>query len=71
MNISEFNPPKISTYSNVNLNGAVSKLYPPGQFENTNPKSIWIIFPKLSINIFPLCLKYLILPIFYVQKITY
>ena len=51
-------PPKTSIYSKVNLNGADSKLTPPGFVPSKNPKSICIICPYASINIFPLCLSF-------------
>jgi hypothetical protein len=40
VNISELYPPRISTYSYVNLNGALSKFIPPGFVPRRKPKSI-------------------------------
>lgn len=52
-------PPINSTYSFVNLKGAFSKLTPPGEMPSTNPKSIWMQRPLLSIRILPLCLSFI------------
>jgi hypothetical protein len=46
-----------STISSVSFQGAVSILNCfPGARPNTNPKSMWMRWPKLSIITFPLCL---------------
>lgn len=50
-------PPMRITYSSVNLKGEDQKLIPPGDIPKMNPKSIWIIFPSMSISILPLCLS--------------
>lgn len=57
-NIEESMPPIIYKYSFVNLKGADSKPIFPGEFYKIKPKSIWIICPSESINIFPLCLSF-------------
>lgn len=52
-------PPIMLRYSYVNLNGALSKLIPPGDVTNIKPKSICIIWPKASIRMLPLCLSFI------------
>ena len=42
-NISQSLPPISSKYSLVSLKGAFSKLIPPGEVPNKNPKSMWMI----------------------------
>ena len=47
-----------STNSWVNLNGEVSKpMFFPGEFDNMNPKSMWMMCPCASSRILPLCLQ--------------
>ena len=58
VNMSELQPPRILTYSAVNLKEAFSKLIPPGLVPRKNPKSIWIKCPDASIRMFPLCLSF-------------
>lgn len=52
-------PPITSTYSNGNLKGAASNPRLPGEFDNMNPKSIWIKWPSLSNSMFPLCRSFI------------
>ena len=45
-------PRRRETISDVSLNGAVSNLMLPGQFDSMNPKSMWTRMPRLFRRIY-------------------
>eukprot|EP00967_Tisochrysis_lutea_P140073 scaffold255376_cov33-Tisochrysis_lutea.AAC.2 len=54
-----FGPPRTSTISRVNLNGAAcsNAARPPGARPSTKPKSMWMRCPSRSSRMLPLCLS--------------